>query len=149
MSNRLYIRGTTAAPLPVSFEAVTQAAVARWGRAATVVRRRPPFHVEVEVQVDPPGGSGFQIDYLRTRTAISTDALPDRWPEVAAWVRALVPDDGRRLVALDAAMTFHVVLLPGMRPADVASAVVDHGTPGWESRDPEVAALLGRGGRSS
>lgn len=139
MSNNLLVgcEGT----IPLTAERFAEVARRRWP-GAVVRQLRPPRASAVNVQVVGPAGL-YQISYFRDRRSFSCDALWPTWGEVAAWLRSVVPDDGRLLVAVDAALTMHVTLTPGITAAEFETRVVLHHAPGWVEREPEVAALLG------
>jgi aminoglycoside phosphotransferase (APT) family kinase protein len=53
---------------------------------------------------------------------VFTDGTPDQAAEVAAWVAENFPPDGVEVWLTDDAHTRHIVLTPGMTPADVVAA---------------------------
>ncbi|QZN85818.1 hypothetical protein [Cellulomonas sp. C5510] len=139
MSNNLLVvcEGT----IPLTADRFAEVARRRWP-GALVRQLRPPRASAVDVQVVGPAGI-YRISYFRDRRSFSCDALWPGWGEVAAWLRSVVPDDGRLLVAVDAALTMHVTLTPGITAAEFETRMVSHDAPGWVEREPEVAALLG------
>ncbi|MEN1976096.1 hypothetical protein [Cellulomonas olei] len=139
MSNNLVVWCRSG--IALTSEEFGAAAGRRWPDAR-ILHLEPPWAAAVNVQVDGADG-GFQIDYHRNRRAFWCDALWSKWGEVAAWLRSVVPDDGRLLVAVDAALTMHVTLTPGITAAEFENRMVSHDAPAWIEREPEVAALLG------
>ena len=139
MSNNLLVacEGT----IPLTADRFAEVARRRWPDAS-VRRLRPPRASAVDVQVVGPAGV-YRISYFRDRRSFSCDALWPGWGEVAAWLRSVVPDDGQLLVAVDAALTMHVTLTPGITAAEFESRAVSHADPGWTAREPAVAAMLG------
>lgn len=105
-----------ALPLPLTADALLQAAQARWPDGVRVVDEDPrTIALRLDVIAE---GSGFSITAMHDFSSINLDGTPEQNTDTAVWLRTLMPADGPRVVAFDSGLTAEVELTPGMSAAD-------------------------------
>lgn len=113
--------------LHLSADDFVDAAQRRWPEHSTLRRHDPEWASDLTIQIERPGEYLFQVFHDRKGEAIWTDGHEDQVPEVALWVRSLLPEDpGGRIWLIDEGFGGHVELVPGMTAQDIAEQWVDH-----------------------
>jgi hypothetical protein len=98
-------------------------AASQWAPHAQVREDTGPDDVtDATILVERPDEPAFHILHSRSGRSVFTDGTPDQAAEVAAWVAENFPPDGVEVWLTDDAHTRHIVLTPGMTPADVVAA---------------------------
>lgn len=110
-----------ALPLPLTVDALLEAAQVRWPDGVRVVDAAPrKIALRLDVIAEGPG---FSITAMHDFSSITLDGTPEQNADVAVWLRTLMPADGPRIVAFDSGLTAEIELTPGMTVADLDRAV--------------------------
>lgn len=105
-----------ALPLPLTADALLEAAQVRWPDGVRVVDEDPrKIALRLDVIAEGPG---FSITAMHDFSSINLEGTQEQNADVAVWLRTLMPADGLRVVAFDSGLTAEIELTPGMTVAD-------------------------------
>ncbi|WP_217614717.1 hypothetical protein [Cellulomonas sp. GbtcB1] len=105
-----------ALPLPLTADALLEAAQVRWPDGVRVVDEDPrKIALRLDVVAEGPG---FSVTATHALSSIDLDGTPEQNADVAVWLRTLMPANGPRIVAFDSGLTAEIELTPGMTVAD-------------------------------
>ena len=85
-----------------------------------------------------PREPDFAIAHFRDNKMLGLEGTAQQNARLAAWIRALLPEQAPRVIAGDHAWQGHVDLAFGITPERVLATWVDHSVRGWDANDPEL-----------
>lgn len=137
MSTSWIVACPSGAPLMTAEELVA-AAQQRFGAALHIEDAKPEWETDVHLHVSSPPSEPVEIAHFADNRMVGIAGTERQNAWLAAWIRGLLPIEAPRVIASDHEWRGHADLPYGITPERVLGEWVDHTTPGWDARDPDL-----------